>query len=198
LNAAYLYLLTPARVAASQHVAADAAAAMLGPRAAMAVSLLVIVSSIGVVNGVILAGPRVYLAMAREGLLFRWVAKIHPMYHTPHIAIVLQAAWACVLVATGSYRALFTRVVYTEWLFFAVMTLAMFRLRRHPDYQPRFRAWGYPALPLFFIACCALVVVGHVWAQPRECLEGFLFVVAGLPVYYLWARNSVRNKHANH
>jgi APA family basic amino acid/polyamine antiporter len=192
LNAAYLYLLPLAKVSASTRVAADAAEAMLGPRAGSAVSLLVIVSSIGVLNGVILAGPRVYLAMAREGLLFRWAGRIHPRFRTPHIAISLQAAWACVLVATGSYRALFTRVVYTEWLFFALMTYGMFRLRQRADYQPRFRAWGYPLLPLFFLASCVLVVAGHIAAQPRECIEGFLFVLVGLPVYYLWARRSTK------
>jgi APA family basic amino acid/polyamine antiporter len=190
LNAAYFYLLPMSKVIASTHVAADAAETMLGARAGTAVSLLVIVSSVGVLNGVILAGPRVYLEMARERLLFPWAGKIHPRFHTPHVAIALQAAWACVLVATGTYRDLFTRVVYTEWLFFALMTIGLFRLRRRADYQPRFRMWGGPVIPLFFLIGCVIVVGGHVAAQPRQCLEGFLFVLAGLPVYYLWARGS--------
>jgi APA family basic amino acid/polyamine antiporter len=198
LNAVYFYLLPMAKVVTSTHVAADAAETMLGARAGTAVSLLVIVSSIGVLNGVILAGPRVYLEMAREGLLFPWAGKIHPRFHTPHIAIVLQAAWACVLVATGTYRDLFTRVVYTEWFFFGLMTVALFRLRRRPDYQPRYKAWGYPLIPLFFLIGCIAVVGGHVAAQPRQCLEGFLFVIAGLPVYYFWARRSAQQSHANH
>ncbi len=203
LNAAYFYLLPMSKVVASTHVAADAAETMLGARAGTAVSLLVIVSSVGVLNGVILAGPRVYLEMAREHLLFPWAGRIHPRFHTPHVAIALQAAWACVLVATGTYRELFTRVVYTEWLFFALMTVGLFRLRRRADYRPRYQAWGYPLLPLFFLIGCVAVVGGHLAAQPRQCLEGFLFVLAGLPVYYFWARRSARShsqqeSHADH
>ncbi len=119
LNAAYLYLLPLARVTASPRVAADAAFAVAGSRGAAVISALVILSAVGVLNGVILAGPRTYFAMAEEGLAFAWLARIHPRYRTPYWAILLQAVWSCVLVATGTYRALFTRVVYTEWLFFA-------------------------------------------------------------------------------
>jgi basic amino acid/polyamine antiporter, APA family len=193
LNAAYFYLLPMSKVVASTHVAADAAETMLGPRAGTAVSLLVIVSAVGVLNGVILAGPRVYLEMARERLLFPWAGKIHPRFHTPHVAIGLQAAWACVLVATGTYRDLFTRVVYTEWLFFALMTIGLFRLRKRAGYQPRYRIpslAGFPLIPVVFLIGCVIVVGGHVAAQPRQCVEGFLFVLAGLPVYYFWARRS--------
>ncbi len=200
LNFAYFYLLPVDKVIASTHVAADAAEAIFagggGTRAGTAVSLLVLVSSVGVLNGVILAGPRVYLQMSREGLLFPAAGKIHPRFHTPYIAIVLQAAWACVLAATGTYRDLFTRVVYTEWLFFAFMTIAMFRLRRRPDYQPAYRAWS--VVPWFFIAGCVIVVGGHIAAQPRQCLEGFLFVLAGWPVYHFWARRNAATHHANH
>jgi len=78
-------------------------------------AVLVILSTLGAMNGVILAGPRVYLAMANDGVLFRWAGAVHPVYRTPHRAIVLQAVWSSVLVVTGTYRALFTRVVYTEW-----------------------------------------------------------------------------------
>jgi basic amino acid/polyamine antiporter, APA family len=119
LNAAYLYLLPLARVTASTRVAADAAFAVAGARGAALISALVILSAVGVLNGVILAGPRTYFAMAEEGLAFGWLASIHPRFRTPYWAILLQAVWSCVLVATGTYRALFTRVVYTEWLFFA-------------------------------------------------------------------------------
>ncbi len=92
-------------------------------------SAIVAVSTFGALNGVILSGPRAYLAMARDGLLFAWAAAIHPRFHTPHRAIVLQGAWAIVLVSTGTYRALFTRVVYTEWIFFALMAVGLMRLR---------------------------------------------------------------------
>jgi APA family basic amino acid/polyamine antiporter len=126
LNAAYLYLLPLAQVTASKRVAADAAMAMAGARGAAAISALVILSATGVLNGVILAGPRTYFAMADEGLAFAWMGKIHPRYHTPSRAIALQAVWSCALAGTMTYGALFKRVVYTEWLFFALMAVGLY------------------------------------------------------------------------
>ncbi len=142
LNAAYLYVLPLERVAESKRVAADVATVLAGPRGAAAVSLLVIISALGALGGVILAGPRVYFAMARDGLLFRWFGVLHPRFQTPHRAIALQAIWAAVLVATATYRDLFTRVVYTEWIFFGLMAAGLFILRRRADYAPRFRTWA--------------------------------------------------------
>jgi APA family basic amino acid/polyamine antiporter len=193
LNAAYLYLLPLNRVISSTRVAADAAYAMAGPRGASIVSALVILSAVGVLNGVILAGPRTYFAMAQEGLAFRWLAAIHPRFHTPHRAILIQALWSCVLVETGTYRDLFTRVIYTEWLFFALMTVGLLRLRRRPGHTPVYRAWGYPWVQLTFIAAAILVAVIQILAAPRKAADGLLLVVLGLPVYYFWVR-----AHADH
>lgn len=194
LNAAYLYLLPLARVTSSTRVAADAAFAVAGARGAAAISALVIVSAIGVLNGVILAGPRTYFAMAEEGLAFHQLARVHPRFHTPSVAIAWQAAWSCVLVATGTYRALFTRVVYTEWIFFALMTAGLVRLRRRPGYAPAFRAWGYPVLQIVFIAAALAVAGTQIAATPRDAAAGLLLVVIGLPVYYFW----LRPKYAHH
>jgi APA family basic amino acid/polyamine antiporter len=191
LNSAYLYLLPVQKVISSTRVAADAANMVAGRRGAALVSGLVILSSVSVLNGVILAGPRMYLAMAEDGLLFRWAAAIHPRFHTPHIAIWMQALWSCFLVASSSYRALFTRVVYTEWLFFALMTAGLFRLRRSPAYTPAYRVWGYPAVPLLFILSSLVVVCCQVAADPWNASIGLLLVLVGLPVYYICV-------HANH
>ncbi|HKD76010.1 MAG TPA: amino acid permease, partial [Ktedonobacterales bacterium] len=114
LNAAYQYVLTPSEVSESTRIAVDAMQRVLGGRIAGAIAILVIVSALGSANGIILAGPRVYYAMAEDGLAFRWMAAIHPRRHTPHLAIAAQAAITCLLIATNSYRQLFTRVVYTE------------------------------------------------------------------------------------
>src|SRR5262249_49981099 len=110
LNAAYFHVLTPDRIAGSSRVAADAADSVLGRGGAALMSAIVAVSTFGALNGVILSGPRAYLAMARDGLLASWAAAIHPRFRTPHRAILLQGAWAVILVSTGTYRALFTRV----------------------------------------------------------------------------------------
>jgi len=194
LNAAYLYLLPLDRVTSSTRVAADAAYALAGPRGAAVVSALVILSSLGVLNGVILAGPRIYFAMAREGLAFPWLGAIHPRFHTPYMAIVLQAVWSSILVATGTYRALFTRVIYTEWLFFALMAIGLFRMRRDPSYSPRWRAWGFPVVPALFIAASVVVAIIQMTADPKQSATGMLLVVLGLPIYYLWLRAT----HASH
>jgi len=194
LNAAYLYLLPLDRVTSSSRVAADAAQAMAGPRGAAAISALVILSAIGVLNGVILAGPRTYFAMADEGLAFSWLRHVHPRFHTPDRTILIQAVWSCVLVGTGTYRDLFTRVIYTEWLFFALMGIGLFRLRRRADYVPVYRIWGYPAVPALFIGASLVVAAIQIAADPWRAATGLAIVVLGLPVYYLW----VRTKHANY
>src|SRR5947208_2531474 len=127
---------------------------------------------------VLLVGARVYYAMAQDGLLFRWFGAVHPRFQTPHRAIVLQAVWSWALVVTGTYRELFTRVVYTEWIFFALMTAGLFRLR--------LRTWGHPIVPLVFIGATSIIVITQIVATPIESLTGLMIVLAGLPVYWLW------------
>jgi len=188
LNAAYLSILPADQVAASTRIAADAATALVGPSAGLFIAALVIVSALGSMSGIILAGPRVYYAMARDGLLFRWMGAVHPRWQTPHWAIAVQAVVASVLVATGTYRTLFTRVVYSEWLFFALLAVAVLKLRRRADYRPPYRMWGYPWAPLLFIAASITIVVNQVLTDPRESAIGLLLVAAGLPVYYWRAR----------
>ncbi len=197
LNAACLRVLSLSQVIRSPHVAADVASALAGSRGAAAVSGLVILSSLGVLNGVILAGPRVYLAMAQDGLGIGWMGAVHARFRTPYRAILAQAVWASLLVATGTYRALFTRVIYTEWLFFALMTAGLFRLRRRIGYAPEHRAWGYPLVPVLFLIAALVVVFNQVAADPLESSKGLFLVAAGLPVYYLWARPQA-GIHAHH
>jgi APA family basic amino acid/polyamine antiporter len=186
LNTAYLLVLPLDRVLASNRIAADAASAVAGPAAATAISVLVTISALGAMSGIILAGPRVYYAMARDGLLFGWMAAVHPRFRTPYLAIVAQAIWSSVLVLTGTYRSLFTRVVYTEWIFFAALALGVMRMRRAPGYAPAFRAWGFPITPVLFAAGCAAVVVNQIIAEPGESASGLALVALGLPVYFYW------------
>ena len=198
LNAAYLRVLPLSTVAQSSRVAADFADAAVGGHGAQIMSALVILSTLGAMNGVILAGPRVYLAMANDGLLFKWAGAVHPEYRTPHRAIALQAVWSCVLVATGSYRVLFTRVVYTEWIFFGALALGVMRLRRSAGYAPAFRAWGFPIAPLLFASICLIIVLNALVAGPVESASGFALVAAGLPVYYIWKPRRPRRLDVRH
>ncbi|MCI0535998.1 MAG: amino acid permease, partial [Verrucomicrobiales bacterium] len=143
LNAAYLHVLPLDDMIRSVRVAADAAERVLGPSGAAFISALVILSTLGALTGIILAGPRVYYAMAKDGLGFRWLGSVHPRFQTPHRAILLQAGWSAVLVATDSYRNLFTRVIYTEWLFFALLAVGVLLLRRRPAFQSTLPAWTH-------------------------------------------------------
>jgi APA family basic amino acid/polyamine antiporter len=189
LNAIYLRLLPLDAVRASSHIAADAAAVLFGGGAKL-VAVLVLISTFGAVNGIILVGPRVYYSMARDGLLFRWLGAVHPRFGTPHRAIALQAVWAAALAFTNTYGALFSRVVYTEWIFFAAMAAGLMRLRRRRDYQPAYRVWGYPVVPIAFIAA-ALVIVGvQIANAPRDSAIGLGLVIAGWPVYGVWSRST--------
>ena len=195
VNAAYLAVLPLDTVTKSTRVAADFADAVVGSAAGgQLLSLLVMLSTLGAMTGIILAGPRVYLAMAQDGLLFRWAGALHPKYRTPHIAIVLQGAWSVVLVMTGSYRALFTRVIYTEWIFFALVAASLFFLRRRPGYQPLYRVWGFPVLPGIFVLASAAIVLHEIVKQPAESLTGLALVAAGLPVYWIWTKRTTKNR----
>ena len=168
-------------------VAADLADALLGTGGGNAISAVVLFSTFGALAGIVLTGPRVYLAMAQDGLLFRWLSGVHPRYQTPHRAIVLQAVCASLLVATGTFRVLFTRVVYTEWIFFGLMALGLMRLRKRG--APRdYSVPLYPVLPVAF-ALAAFVVVGSLIAQnPKETLAGLGLVLLGIPVYFVSRR----------
>ena len=189
INAAYLVVLRD-KVATSTRVAADFADATIGAGGANALSALVVLSSLGAMTGIILAGPRVYLAMANDGLLFRWAAALHPRFKTPHRAIVAQGVWASVLVLSGSYRTLFTRVVYTEWIFFALMAASLFLFRRRSNYRPAFRLPASALLSTIFVVASLTIVVRQMASEPREAMTGIAFVLAGLPVYWIWIRFS--------
>ena len=190
LNALYLYILPLDRVAHSQRIAAEAADTLVGSGGAALLAALVVGSTFGALCGIVLVGPRVYYALARDGLLFRWVGAVHPRFRTPHRAIVLQAAWSAVLVATGTYRALFTRVVYTEWIFFAVMAVGLLVLRRRPGYGPAYRVPGGPVVPLLFALAAGFVAVSQIIAEPKNSAVGLLIVLAGLPIYALTRRHA--------
>jgi len=189
LNLVYLRVLPLDVVRSSTRIAADAADAVVGRGGSAILAALVMVSSAGGLTGIILTGPRVYYSMAQDGLAPRWMGHIHPVHHTPSRAIVAQAVWASVLAGTGAYRQVFTRVIYTEWLFFALMAAGLFVLRRRPGYNPGYRTWGYPIVPAIFIAVSLAIVINQFVSTPVEAATGLGLVALGAPVYY-W-----RNAH---
>ena len=187
LNAVYFYVLPLETVISSDRVAADAADAVVG-HGGVFMSVLVVFSTFGAISGIILAGPRVYFAMARDGLIFKWVGAVHPTRGVPHRAIWLQGIWACILVLTGTYRALFTRVVYTEWIFFGLMAVGLFLFRRRPGLTRDYSVWGYPFVPAIFAFSAFAIVANQILADPTESALGLGFVLLGVPVYFAWCR----------
>jgi APA family basic amino acid/polyamine antiporter len=200
LNAAYLFVLPLDAVAASTRVAADAADAILGSGGGAFLSGIVIFSTFGALAGIVLSGPRVYFSMAEDHRWFAWLGAVHARFRTPHRAVLLQAAWSSILVLTGTYRALFTRVVYTEWIFFALLAVGLMVARRRvhsrageaptptPVYMPRYRVPGYPVVPIVFALVSSGVVLNQLAADLSEALTGMAIVLAGLPFYWAGAR----------
>ena len=192
LNVIYLSVLSIDSVITSTRVAADAFEALIGPAGGSFVSALVMFSAFGALNGVILAGPRVYYQMAQDGLLFKWAGAVHPVYRTPGRAILLQALWGIVLVATGTYRELVGRVIYTEWIFFALLAIGVVLLRRRADYVPGWRMPGVPVIPVVFALVSFAIVINQLRADPRNSLIGLSLVVIGLPIYWAWGGRMAR------
>lgn len=189
LNLVYYHVLEPATVAASPRIGADAAVSILGRTGSRMVSLLIIVSTLGSINGSVLAAPRVYYAMAKDGLFFRWCAAVHPRFHTPHLALLLQGAWATLLVLMGTYEQLFTYVIFGAWVFYALAAFAVIVLRRKMPALPRpYRVFCYPFVPLVFVSMASWFLLNTLWQKPREAGIGSLMVALGIPVYFVWKR----------
>jgi len=193
LNLVYYRVLTLPEVARSSRVGADAAMRIFGRAGAQFVSLLIVVSTLGSLNGSVLAAPRVYYAMAKDGLFFRWCSAIHPKYHTPHWALVVQGIWAVLLVVMGTYEELFTYVIFAGWVFYALTGYAVIVLRRKRPESPRpYRVFGYPWVPLAFVLTSAWFIGNTLFEKPRESGLGALIVALGVPVYLIWRRHGGR------
>jgi len=189
LNLVYYRVLTASEVANSPRVAADAAARILGVPGSRLVSIAVIIAVLGSTNGSILAGARVYYAMAKDGLFFRWCAAVHPRFHTPHLSLVVQGVWSAILVLLAGYEALFTFTVFAAWIFYALTAYAVIVLRRKRPELPRpYKVAAYPLVPVGFVLAAAWFVTNTLIEKPWEAGVGCLIVAAGVPVYWLWRR----------
>jgi basic amino acid/polyamine antiporter, APA family len=193
LNAVYLRVLPIEKVMTSTRVAADTFEVLVGSGGAAVIAGLVMFSAFGALNGIVMMGPRVYYQIAQDGLMFRAFSHLHPKFQTPDRAIILQALWSSVLVLTGSYRALFTRVIYTEWVFFALLALGVVLLRRRPGYQPAWRMPLVPLAPIVFVAVSLLIVVNQIRADWYNSAIGLAIVASAIPAYYLLARRPSQN-----
>ena len=192
LNALYLYVMPVGELAKVQGSVLDVVAdKMLGSAAGNIMGVVSIVSLLASVSANIFAGPRVYYAMARDGVFLPAAAKIHPTYRTPAVAIVAQAIWASILIMSGSADTLTTYTGFAVTLFATVAVAAVFVLRaREPHAERPFKAWGYPYTPALFVIVGTATVINGFYSAPYTTLAGLAVMAAGIPLYFYFGGNS--------
>ncbi|HTM26246.1 MAG TPA: amino acid permease [Vicinamibacterales bacterium] len=195
INVVYLRALGLEGLATSSAPAAEAARRTFGAYGDVFVSSAIAISTFGFLNLSILAPTRVYYAMSADRLFVPALARLHPRYATPSVAIVVQSTWSCLLALTGSYDALTNYVVFADWIFFGSTVLTVITFRRKMPLSQRppdaFRAPGYPVVQILFVLVAAGVVLSVVVAAPGAAAKGALLVALGIPVYYWYARRKV-------
>ena len=192
-NLAYLNLLPLEGIqnAPEDRVGTAAISMILSDKAVVVMAAAIMISTFGCMNGMILAGARVYYAMAKDGLFFRGVARIDPRRHTPSTSLVAQCAWACLLTLSGTYSDLLDYVIFAVLLFYILTIAGVFVLRRkRPDMPRPYRAIGYPVIPGLYIAAAALVEVLLLLYKPSYTWPGLVIVLLGIPVYCAWRRRA--------
>ena len=193
----FVYLLAlpldAIQTAAEDRVATAAVSSMLGPAAVYLMAGAIMVSTFGCINGMVLAGARVYYAMALDGLFFKRVASIHPDRKTPVASLATQCIWASLLTLSGSYGDLLDYVIFAVMLFYILTIAGIFRLRRlRPEMDRPYKALGYPVLPALYIALAALIEILLLLYKPSYTWPGLIIVLLGIPVYFLVGRASAR------
>jgi APA family basic amino acid/polyamine antiporter len=190
--AVYLYMVPIGQMAAvtENRIGTEAAVRAIGEGGGAFIAVAILISTFGCVNGLTLSGARVVYAMARDGLFFRGAAGVHPRHRTPAAALVLHGAWAGVLTLTGTYSDLLTLTAFASLLFNVLTVVGLFVLRRRRADLPRpYRVWGYPVVPLLFVAVAAFFLVYMPVADPRNTGLGLLLTAAGVPAYLYWRRH---------
>jgi APA family basic amino acid/polyamine antiporter len=193
VNYIYLYALPIKQMAGEVRIAEKATTALFGGTTSAVISAVILVSVFGSINGSILTGPRVYYAMAKDGLFFKFVSRIHPKFQTPALSIVIQAVWASILTLSGTFEQLFTYVIFVSIIFWIFAAVSVFVLRKKlPDLPRPYKVWGYPVVPLLFIITSAGILINTIVEKPVESLAGLGFTLLGIPVFQLWKKRKER------
>jgi len=186
-NLAYLYVFPADQMAQSDRIAADAMQAAVGPVGASIIALIILTSITGTCNGHMLTAPRAFYAMAKDGLFFKSVAKIHPRYLTPHIAIIMLAVWGSILSTSGTFEQLFTYVIFGYWIFMGLTVAGVIILRKkRPDLPRPYRTWGYPVTPILFILSAVFLTLNSLVRTFWNSFAGLGVIAIGIPVYFFW------------
>jgi APA family basic amino acid/polyamine antiporter len=192
VNVVYIRTLGLLDLAGTTTPAADVAGRVFGGTGDAFISAAIAISAFGFLNLAILAPTRVYYAMAADGAFVPALARLHPRFRTPGIAIIVQSAWSCLLVLTGTYERLLNYVVFADWIFFGLTVSTVLSFRRSLPLGRRpartFQAPGYPVIPVLFCLIAAAIVLSVVRADPSSAARGALLIAIGIPVYYWYAR----------
>jgi basic amino acid/polyamine antiporter, APA family len=187
INVAFLYVLPIDEMKNSPLVAASAAEKIFGTSGASIIALAVIISTFGALNGSILSTARVQFAMADAKLFFRSLAKVHPRFETPHISLVVQGLWSSVLVLSGSFDTITDYVMFASWLFYMMGAVGVFVLRKKmPDTPRKYKVWGYPYTPAFFVLFSFLFLVNSIISDTQNAMMGIVLIGLGIPLYLYW------------
>ncbi len=188
INTVYFYGVPVESMQGVVRVAEVATTALFGYNTSAWITALIALSILGAMNAIIMTGPRIYYAMARDRTFFHRLAKIHPRFYTPWNAILLQALWTSILVLTGTFETLLTYVTVVIVLFSALTVGSVLVLRiAQPELPRPYRSWGYPWIPLCFILANLVIAMATLWENPLESLLGAGIVALGIPAYYLWS-----------
>jgi len=187
INVVYIYGVPVTDMKGAARISEVATTALFGYPTSAWITALITVSILGALNVVTMLGPRIYYAMARDGVFFKRLSYIHPKFGTPSNAIILQAAWSCLLILTNTWGTLFTYVSVIITLFSAFTVGSVIVLRwKKPELKRPYKLWGYPIVPILFILANLWIVWGSVVERPWESLLGLFIVCLGIPAYLIW------------
>lgn len=193
VNFTYLYVLPIDSLIASYKNQNEIAAVAVirhfaGDTGAVLISIIILITTLGCTNATILMPPRVYYAMAKDGLFFRRAADIHPKYHTPNPALWIQGFWACMLVLSGSFDQLTDMLIFAAFFFYGATAFGVFVMRRRePDAARPYKVWGYPVVPALFVLFCIALIIITCINHPREASLGVVLMLTGVPFYWYWS-----------
>lgn len=189
VNVVYLKALPISEMAGVVTIADSASSVLFGTAATLFLTVAILISIVGSLNGSVLAGARVYYAMAKDGLFFKKMATVHPRFKTPSVAIVTQAVWSSVLALSGTIERLFVYIIFSAVIFWIVTVAGVFTLRKkQPDLPRPYKIWGYPVTPIIFIIACTGILINTLFESPLESLAGLGITAIGVPVYFYWRR----------
>lgn len=189
VNLVYLYALPMEEISGVVRIAEKASNSLFGGTTTGIISAAILISVFGAINGSILVGPRVYYAMASDGVFFNKVSKIHPKYKTPAFAIIIQAVWSAILTISGTFEQLITFAMFIAIAFWIAAAASVITLRKkYPEIPRPYKTWGYPYTPIIFIIASTGILVNTLLEKPAEALAGIGLTLIGIPVYYFWKR----------